>query len=227
VRFEVQDSGIGIPPDALPRLFGAFEQADNSTTRKYGGTGLGLAITRRLAELMGGEAGVESTPGVGSTFWFTVRLKKQEAPRANAKPVPSSDPEKLIQLRCRGKRVLIVDDEPVNREVARILLEDTGLLIDTAADGEQAVTMAREAGYAVILMDMQMPKLNGLEATQQIRGMPGYLDIPIIAMTANAYAEDRARCHAAGMNDFLIKPFDPDTLFATLLKALDRQPAHR
>ena len=227
MRFEVQDSGIGIPADALPRLFGAFEQADNSTTRKYGGTGLGLAITRRLAELMGGEAGVASTPGVGSTFWFTVRLKKLKEQSAIPPPVSSSDAEKRIQVHYQGKRVLIVDDEPVNREVARILLEDTGLLIDTADDGEQAVAMAGKAGYAVIFMDMQMPRLNGLEATQQIRGMPGYLETPIIAMTANAFAEDRARCYSAGMNDYLIKPFDPDTLFVTLLKALDPRPTHR
>ena len=220
VRFEVQDSGIGIAADALPRLFGAFEQADNSTTRKYGGTGLGLAITRRLAELMGGEAGVTSTPGVGSTFWFTVRLKKQKEQQAIPLPVASSDAEKQIQLLHRGKRVLIVDDEPVNREVARILLEDTGLLIDTADDGDRAVAMAGQTPYAVIFMDMQMPKLNGLEATQQIRAMPGYLETPIIAMTANAFADDKARCYAAGMNDFLIKPFDPDLLFKTLLRSL-------
>jgi len=220
VRFEVQDTGIGISPDALPRLFSAFEQADNSMTRKYGGTGLGLAITRRLAELMGGEAGVESTPGVGSTFWFTVRLKKQKEQQAITQPVTSSDAEKLIQQHYRGRRILIVDDEPVNREVASMLLEDSGLLIDTADDGEEAVAMAGKAGYAVIFMDMQMPRLNGLEATQQIRCMPSYMDTPIIAMTANAFAEDRARCYAAGMNDFLAKPFDPELLFKTLLSSL-------
>ncbi|MCX7167669.1 MAG: response regulator [Rhodocyclales bacterium] len=220
VRFEVQDTGIGISPDALPRLFSAFEQADNSMTRKYGGTGLGLAITRRLAELMGGEAGVESTPGVGSIFWFTVRLKKQKEQQAITQPVTSSDAEKLIQQRYLGRRILIVDDDPVNREVASMLLEDSGLLIDTADDGEEAVAMAGKASYAVIFMDMQMPRLNGLEATQQIRCMPGYMDAPIIAMTANAFAEDRARCYAAGMNDFLAKPFDPELLFKTLLRSL-------
>jgi signal transduction histidine kinase/ActR/RegA family two-component response regulator len=221
VRFEVQDTGIGISADALSRLFSAFEQADNTMTRKYGGTGLGLAITRRLAQLMGGEAGVQSASGVGSTFWFTVRLKKQREPQATSLPASSSDAEKLIQLRYRGKRLLIVDDEPVNREVAKMLLEDSGLLIDTADDGEQAVAMAREAGYATIFMDIQMPRLNGLAATQQIRGLPGYLKTPIIAMTANAFAEDRARCYAAGMNEFLIKPFDPGSLFETLLRALE------
>ena len=232
VRFEVQDTGIGITPEALFRLFSAFERADNSTTRKYGGTGLGLAITRRLAELMGGDAGVDSTPGVGSTFWFTARLKKdgetvvtQAAARAADPAATQVDAETLIRQGCGGRRLLVVDDEPVNREVARMLLEDIGLVIDTAEDGAEAVSMAGRAAYAAILMDMQMPKLNGLDATRQIREMPGYRDTPIIAMTANAFAEDQARCFEAGMNDFLIKPFDPETLFATLLRALRQRDA--
>jgi hypothetical protein len=227
VRFEVQDSGVGIAPEILPRLFEVFEQADNSTTRKYGGTGLGLAINRRLAELMGGEVGVQSTPGVGSTFWFTARLGKKETPLATARASApnddsASDPEQLIRQRHKGRRLLIVDDEPVNLEVARLFLEDSGLLVDTAEDGLHAVCRAQEAAYALILMDMQMPKLNGLDATQQIRTLPGYRDTPILAMTANAFAEDRARCFKAGMNDFIGKPFDPDVLFSTLLSWLER-----
>ena len=225
VRFEVEDTGIGIPPEAMSRLFSAFEQADNSITRKYGGTGLGLVITRRLAELMGGDAGAESTPGVGSTFWFTVRLKKDEEQGYVAQQAAGADAEKLIRQRYRGSCVLIVDDEPVNREVARMLLEDTGLQIDTAEDGEEAVSMVQKTSYAAILMDMQMPNVNGLEATRQIREIPGYGDIPVIAMTANAFAEDKVRCFEAGMNDFLVKPFDPDSLFATLLRSLDRRDA--
>ncbi len=224
VRFEVQDTGIGIPPEAISRLFMAFEQADNSTTRKYGGTGLGLAITRRLAELMGGEAGVESTPGVGSTFWFTARLKKLER-RETGRPdlAANIDAEALLRQRHFGKRVLVVDDEPINREVAVIQMEAAGLAVDTAEDGAEAVALARRTAYAAILMDMQMPKLNGLEATREIRMLPGYAETPIIAITANAFAEDRARCLEAGMNDFLTKPFNPHALFVSLLKALSRQ----
>ena len=225
VRFEVADTGVGIPPEAMARLFSAFEQADNSITRKYGGTGLGLVITRRLAELMGGEAGAESTPGEGSTFWFTVRLKIDSEPKHVAQRPASADAEKAIRQHYLGQRVLIVDDEPVNREVAKMLLEDSGLVIDTAEDGAKAITLVQETAYAAILMDMQMPKLNGLEATRAIRQIPGYGHISIIAMTANAFAEDKARCFAAGMNDFLIKPFEPDQLFDTLLRSLDRRAA--
>jgi PAS domain S-box-containing protein len=222
VRFEVQDTGIGIPPEVLPRLFNVFEQADNSNTRKYGGTGLGLSITRRLAELMGGEAGVESTPGIGSTFWFTAYLKKAE-PTTVARPRPDEDAESIIRLRYHGSCILVVDDEPINREIVLIQLEAAGLAVEAAADGAEAVAMARKTSYAAIFMDMQMPNLNGLDATWQIREIPGYRETPIIAMTANVFAEDKVRCFRAGMNDFLAKPFDPHTLFATLLRSLTQR----
>ena len=221
IRFEVEDTGIGITAEAMSRLFNAFEQADNSITRKYGGTGLGLAITRRLAELMGGEAGADSTPAVGSTFWFTVRLKKATKVAAT-QAAREADAEAVVRQRYSGKRVLVVDDDPVNRQVAQEQLEAAGLLVDTAADGAEGVTLAQEGSYAAVFMDMQMPNVNGLEATREIRQIPGYLHVPIIAMTANAFAEDKARCFAAGMNDFLAKPFKPDVLFATLLRSLSR-----
>ncbi|MDK9715389.1 MAG: PAS domain S-box protein [Sulfuritalea sp.] len=224
VRFEVEDTGIGIPSETLGRLFNAFEQADNSITRKYGGTGLGLAITRRLAEMMGGGAGVESLPGQGSVFWFSARLKKGD-PAAAASTATGNDTEALIRQRHAGSRILVVDDEPLNREIAQTLLEDVGMVVDTADDGEMAVAMARQIAYAAILMDMQMPKVNGLEATRQIRELPDYRDTPIIAMTANAFAEDKARCLEAGMNDFLVKPFNPSLLFATMLQSLSRRDA--
>jgi PAS domain S-box-containing protein len=222
VRFEVQDTGIGISSEAMSRLFSAFEQADSSMTRKYGGTGLGLAITRRLAKLMGGEAGADSTLEVGSTFWFTVKLKKGDE-AAIAPATTAVDSEAEIRRCYAGQRVLVVDDEPVNREIALMQLEYVDLVVDTAEDGAEAVAMARKTEYAAIFMDMQMPKLNGLEATQDIRRLPGYRDIPIIAMTANAFAEDKAKCMAAGMNDFLIKPFNPGQLFAVLLRALNQR----
>ena len=222
IRFEVQDTGIGIAPETLPRLFNAFSQADNSTTRKYGGTGLGLAITQRLAELMGGEAGAGSTLGIGSTFWFAVRLKK--ATNSGDTPPPAmTDVENTIRQHHQGRRILVVDDEPLNLEIAKFLLEDIGLTVDTAEDGEQALIKARETSYAAILMDMQMPTLNGVKATQQIRELPARQETPILAMTANAFAEDRARCFEAGMNDFIAKPFNPEGLYAILLKWLERR----
>jgi signal transduction histidine kinase len=222
VRFEVQDTGIGIAPEAMSRLFITFEQADNSMTRKYGGTGLGLAITKRLAELMGGEAGADSTADVGSTFWFTVKLAKGGEAVA-ALTETAVDAEAEIRRRYAGQRILVVDDEPVNREVALMQLEAVGLVADTANDGAEAVALAQKNSYAAIFMDMQMPKLNGLEATREIRQLPGCRDTPIIAMTANAFVEDKEQCLAAGMTDFLIKPFNPDDLFAILLRSLSRR----
>ena len=213
LRFEVRDTGIGIAAEPLKRLFGAFEQADNSTTRKYGGTGLGLAITRRLAELMGGEVGVESALGAGSTFWFTVELNKGSAAdlplKADAEPPVRSHDH-------AGARVLVADDEPMNREIARFQLEELGIQVDEAEDGEEAVRLATQNDYAVILMDMQMPRADGLDATRRIRRLARHAKTPIIAMTANAFAEDRQRCTEAGMDDFLGKPVNP-AIFAKIL----------
>jgi two-component system, sensor histidine kinase and response regulator len=223
VRFEVSDTGIGIDAEAQSRLFQSFEQADNSMTRKYGGTGLGLAICKRLVQLMGGEIGVDSTPGQGSTFWFVVPLSKLEAGAVPPEPspeLPSSD--QRLRIEHAGKRVLLVEDEPISQEVARGLLEDVNLVVDMAEDGRQALELTRRNRYALILMDMQMPVLNGVEAAQAIRADSLNRTIPILAMTANAFDEDRQACLDAGINDHIAKPVDPDVLYETMLRWLER-----
>jgi signal transduction histidine kinase/ABC-type amino acid transport substrate-binding protein/ActR/RegA family two-component response regulator len=222
LRWEVQDTGIGISAADQLRLFTAFEQADGSLTRKYGGTGLGLAISKRLARMMGGEIGVESEPGRGSTFWFTVRLRKPAAGAAVFKAPATSlrAPDERLLDEHAGALILLAEDEPVNQEVSRGLLEDAGLAVDLAADGSEAVAMARQKRYDLILMDMQMPNLNGVDATLAIRRDSLNADTPILAMTANAFAEDRQTCLDAGMNDFVAKPVAPEHLYEALLRWL-------
>ena len=222
VRFEVQDTGIGLTPEQIARLFRAFEQSDASTTRKYGGTGLGLAITRKLAGLMGGAAGVVSAPGAGSTFWFTVRLAKGAAGPEDPSAVAVGDARAALLRDHAGRRILLVEDEPVNRLITLDLLEEVGQSVDVAEDGVEALELVRRNGYDIILMDVQMPNMDGLEATLRIRRMPNGGRPAIIAMTASAFAEDRARCLECGMNDFLSKPTAPEALFSVVLKWLER-----
>jgi CheY-like chemotaxis protein len=225
LRFAVQDTGIGISAGVMPKLFEAFTQADTSTTRRYGGTGLGLAISKQIVELMGGEIGVESEPGLGSTFRFTVRLlravcelRPSEEARATDKAAPA--------VRVGPGRVLLVEDNIVNQKVAAHLLRKCGCHVDVAANGVEAVRMWRALPYGAIFMDCQMPEMDGYEATAAIRkAEPEQERIPIVAMTAHAMTGDRERCLEAGMDDYISKPVSVVELRAIVARWMPAAPA--
>jgi len=236
LRFEVRDSGIGIPADARERIFSNFSQVDSSTTRRFGGTGLGLAISQRLAEGMGASIKVDSVEGQGSQFWFELPLEaatdvrpeaipvaESVAPAkaatidAGAVPMPLAEPVPDSTGPGAGKPLLLVEDHPVNQKLALTLLGRMGYRVDLAENGHQAVLAADRTPYGLILMDMQMPEMDGLEATRLIRRRGGAnAKVPIVALTANAMQSDQDACRAAGMDDFLAKPFDRDGLAACL-----------
>jgi len=226
VRFEVEDRGIGIDPAQLEQLFTPFHQADPSTTRRYGGTGLGLVISKQLAGLMGGEVGVESAPGRGSTFWFTARLGQGGEHGVRSLRRPPSAPAGGGQ-RLDGASILLVEDNVFSQQVGRELLENAGALVAVAGNGSEALAQMRRRPFDCVLMDVQMPVMDGFEATRQIRADPALCDALVIAMTANAGMDDQARCKAAGMDDFLAKPVAPEHLAATIVRAIGRRTQAR
>ena len=238
LHFAVRDTGIGLSLEQRERLFQNFQQADNSITRKYGGSGLGLSISKRLAELMGGQIGVDSHPGTGSTFWFTVRLDlSQASPRQSGSRQERQAPltpaaaerERATQALApaadlRDARVLVVEDNPLNQEVATEFLEALGLRVELAEDGAVALQKIQRQPYDIVLMDMQMPVMDGLSATREIRKLPGRQALPILAMTANAMDIDRKRCLEAGMNDHIAKPIEPEQLLDRLRRWIRPAP---
>jgi two-component system, sensor histidine kinase and response regulator len=220
VRFEVRDTGIGITEQARDRLFQVFQQADQSTTRKYGGTGLGLAISRQLVALMGGEVGVQSEPGKGSTFWFTVRLAPGSTAVAKAESPLRADSEALA-----GMRILLAEDNPVNQFVATAMLEQVGATVSVVGDGQAALDLLHRERFDCVLMDVQMPRMDGLEATRRIRADSTLARVRVVAMTANAWNEDRQACLDAGMDDFVSKPVQPAVLYDKLGRLRDAAAA--
>jgi CheY-like chemotaxis protein len=223
LRFTVRDTGVGIGSAQIGRLFRPFTQVDASTTRQFGGSGLGLAICKQLVEMMEGTIGVQSQPGVGSEFWFTATFGRVDAvepdhdlPPVQANPATAPSEAPLV---LRGRSVLLVEDNELNQLVATELLESVaGMSVALARNGSDALRMAREHRYAAILMDVQMPVMDGYEATRAIRGQPTTGTVPIIGMTANALTGDRQLCLTAGMNDYITKPFEPAELFAVLAR---------
>jgi two-component system, sensor histidine kinase len=228
LRFEACDTGIGIPPEAQERLFNAFAQADSSTTRKYGGTGLGLAICKQLVEMMGGQIGVESAPGQGSTFWFTARLVPRPVPDdAGGLAVPALDGTRVLSVDTqRRPGVLLAEDNVVNQKVAVRILEKLGCRVDVAANGFEALEALAQRTYDIVFMDCQMPEMDGYAATQALRMREAQTGghLPVIAMTANAMPSDREQCLAIGMDDYMTKPVKPEALSVLLQKWLQAAP---
>jgi signal transduction histidine kinase/DNA-binding NarL/FixJ family response regulator len=225
LRFDIQDTGIGIAQDQMARLFDAFTQVDSSSTRRHGGTGLGLTISKQLVELMDGRIGVKSVVGEGSTFWFTLDLDKR-APQRQARTVdesPTAPTLGSIGDRRRQARVLVAEDDPTSQLVIVRTLEKLGLWVDAVTNGEEAIGALTAESYDLVLMDVQMPRMDGIEATITVRDLDsGVLNhhVPIIAMTAHAMKEHRQQCLAAGMNAFVSKPVQPDELLYTIERQL-------
>jgi signal transduction histidine kinase/ActR/RegA family two-component response regulator len=218
VRFEVEDSGEGITEEDQERLFLPFEQLDGSVGRAHGGSGLGLAISMQLVTAMGGQIGVVSEVGKGSKFWFEVPLRIVTAASPCAAEPQDSAPEFVLKASRPGARVLVAEDDLINQEILRAMLRNSGLQVDFSADGRQAVQAAAAVRYDAVIMDIRMPEMDGLSAAREIRAMPGYQTTPIIALSADAFEEDRIKSFEAGMCAHLVKPVGRQLLFSTLLK---------
>jgi signal transduction histidine kinase/ActR/RegA family two-component response regulator len=218
LRFEVQDTGIGISPEQQSKLFQVFQQGDSSISRQYGGTGLGLAITQRLASLMSGEVGVQSETGKGSTFWAMVRISRSAATGRQDEEREKGAGGGAAAAAIRGARILLAEDHPFNQQVAIEFLEDAGATARIANNGEEVLELLQRESFDCVLMDMQMPLMDGLAATRLIRANAALAKVPVIAMTANASHEDRERCLAAGMNDFIVKPFKLNNFYDTIAR---------
>jgi signal transduction histidine kinase/CheY-like chemotaxis protein/HPt (histidine-containing phosphotransfer) domain-containing protein len=237
VRFEVSDQGIGLSEAQMAKLFVSFQQADASTSGGYGGTGLGLAICKDLAQLMGGDVGVSSQRGVGSTFWFTALLgvsRKAAHTSINqignaAAEVPVNAPTSAIKAALKVARILLVEDNLFNQQIAQEMLEEVGATVCLASHGAEALERLRESDFDCVLMDLQMPHMDGLEATRRIRADPQLAHMPVLAMTATATTEARMRCIDAGMNDFISKPVQPTLMYQTVAQWLPERvpPAER
>jgi PAS domain S-box-containing protein len=224
LRFEVSDCGIGLSESEIDKLFQSFQQADTSTTREYGGTGLGLAICKQLAQLMGGEVGVRSRPGQGSTFWFTARLGISDASvpalidrvKDAAAELLASSRSAAVMSALKNARILLVEDNTFNQQIALEMLEEVGSSVCLAANGMEALELLRQTAFDCVLMDVQMPLMDGLEATRRIRADPRLAELRVLAMTATATSEDRVRCIEAGMDDFISKPIQPALMYQTI-----------
>lgn len=225
VRIEVEDQGIGLTRAQKEGLFHTFQQMDQATTREFGTSGLGLVISRQLTRLMGGDIGVVSEYGAGSTFWMTAYMGKVQDKGARleiGRLLLSESSAQIIARKFRGKRLLVAEDDYFNQELMLELLAETGIVVDVAENGRHAVEKVLAGNYDVVLMDIQMPEMDGLAATRLIRQHPAKATLPILALTAHALDEDRKLCMEAGMNEYLSKPVDPDMLYAVLLHWLSK-----
>ena len=226
LRFEVADQGVGIPLQEQSKLFESFRQGDPSITRKYGGSGLGLAICKQLAGMMGGSVGLNSTPGEGSTFWFTAKLGFANSLHQDMIAGKISEQSAFSRQSLNGARILVAEDNPINQQVAYEILQLAGAHVEVANNGREAIEWLHQQPFDCVLMDIQMPDMDGLQSTQAIRADSAISDVIVIAMTANAWNEDQQRCLDAGMDDFVSKPVKPSHLYAVISKWLEKKGIH-